>query len=152
MPEKIKHDLLLQDPLTEVTRKERRMLLAVSMVGVGLVKTGLVPTKIEALGVEFDKANPQALLAIIAFITLYFFAAFVVYAAADFLAWRRVLLAYGISRYQEAMKRKQEKQETPVVFALSGPVSVVRALFEFLLPLIVGVYAIQLLWFNGARI
>lgn len=121
-------------------------------MGVGLVRTGLVPTKIEALGVEFDKANQQALLGIIAVVTLYFFAAFVFYAAADILAWLRARHVYGMVRYREDMQNNQERKDNPVVFALTGPVSVVRALFEFLLPLLVGVYALQLLWFSGARI
>ena len=66
------HDVLLHDPLSEVTRRERRMLLACTLLGVGVVKTGLVPTKIEALGVEFDKTNQQALLFLLALVVGYF--------------------------------------------------------------------------------
>ncbi len=143
------------------------MLLAVSVLGVVLVKTGLVPTKISALGVEFDKTNQQALLGVLALVSLYFFIAFIIYAAADFLAWRRALLKYRVDRMREHAKLRREltkehlKQEEAFIweqskgsflFGLVGLVSILRALFEFLLPLAVGVYAIQLLWFSINRI
>lgn len=140
------------------------MLLGVSMLGVALVKTGLVSTKISALGVEFDKTNQQALLGILALVTLYFVVAFLIYAAADFLAWRRALRAYRIERMREHAKLKRELTEeyfreeealllrassgSQALFVLAGPVSILRALFEFVLPIGVGIYAVQLLWFG----
>ena len=155
-------DVLLQDPLSEVTRKERKMLLGASILGVALVKTGLVPTKISALGVEFEKANQQALLGIVALVALYFLAAFVIYAAADFLAWRRAIRSYLVDRVRERMEREKhippqliEEEEAKIaqrvrgawiVFALSGPVSYVRAFFEFVVPCVVGTYAVLLLF------
>lgn len=161
-------DILLHDPLSDVTRKERRMLLGISMLGVALVKTGLVPTKISALGVEFDKTNQQALLGILALVTLYFAVAFLIYAAADFIAWRRALGNYRMERMRENAKLKRDFSEGNLreeeallwrmsssgqaLFVLAGPVSVIRALFEFVLPIAVGIYAVQLLWFSVARI
>ncbi len=99
-------DLLLGDPLSDVTRKERRMLLAISLLGVGLVKTGLVPTKIEALGVEFDKANQQALLFLLAIVAVYFFSAFLIYAAADF------LVATGLTTVRRRAKTRSLRAPT----------------------------------------
>lgn len=161
-------DLLLHDPLSNETRQERKMLLGVSMLGIVLVKTGLVPTKLSALGVDFDKANQQALLKILALVTLYFAVAFLIYAAADFLAWRRALSAYRIEKMRERMKLKGTVAESQtmeeeriimesmrgnrVIFTLAGPVSTLRAIFEFLLPIAVCIYAIQLLWFSVNRI
>lgn len=167
MPEQSNRDILLNDPLSEVTRKERRMLLGVSVLGTALIKTGLVPTKISALGVEFDKTNQQALLGLLALVALYFFFAFVIYAAADFLAWRRALVAYRVERMREHVRLKHELAEERLhqeeaflweqsrgyaFFSLAGPVSVVRATFEFVLPVVVGIYAIQLLLFSVGRI
>src|SRR5215208_7776204 len=77
-----------RDPLTPVTRKERSYLLAVSMIGIAIVKTGLVPSKIATFGIELDKPNRTALLLLLGLVTLYFLAAFVIYAASDFLEWR----------------------------------------------------------------
>jgi hypothetical protein len=86
-------DVLVRDPLTPVTRKERLYFLAVSMIGIAMVRTGLVPSKIATFGIELDKPNRNALLFLLALVTIYFFAAFVIYAAADYIARREALLA-----------------------------------------------------------
>lgn len=167
MPEQSNKDILLGDPLADVTRKERRTLLGMSVLGVVLVKTGLVPTKISAVGVEFDKTNQQALLGILAIVTLYFLVAFIIYAAADFLAWRRALVAYRVDRMREHARARREmlpdvvKQEEAfmweqskgsVLFGLVGPVSMLRALFEFLLPIGAGLYSVYMLWLSRGNI
>lgn len=161
MAEESPRNVMLRDPLSTVTRKERQYLLGVSILGITLVKTGLVPSKISALGIEFAKTDQQSLMTIIGLVTLYFLGAFVIYAASDFLAWR---LAFIESvRKVLAERRKQRKlsedqirdeeehmygymAQRRVVFALSGPVSIIRALFEFGLPLFVGIYAVFTLW------
>ena len=86
------NELLLDDPLKEVTRKERKMLLAVSVLAIVLVKTGLVPTKISALGVEFNETHQQALLLIVSLVDIYFLSAFVIYASTDFFVWRKAIV------------------------------------------------------------
>ncbi len=72
--------------MTELTVRERRILLAVCAIGLTIAKIGLVPTKITALGIEFSATNQQTMLAILAVIIAYFLLAFVVYAAGDYLA------------------------------------------------------------------
>ena len=151
-----KKDVLLHDPLSEVTRKERRMLLAVSMVGIILVKMELVPTKISALGIEFAETNQKALLSILALAVIYFIIAFIIYAASDFLAWRKSIRANLIDTVLERANKEKENpalisrereiimkygQSERYLFVLSKPVSAARALFEFLLPVIVGIYS-----------
>lgn len=159
LADKSKSDVQLADPLSEVTRKERRFFLGVSILGITLVQTGLVPSKISALGIEFAQADQQSLLSILALVVTYFLVAFVIYAAADFLAWRRAITR---SLRQSIIESKQQKHVMSddewyeiesrinqkfgyVVFRLSGLVSIIRAIFEFVLPVIVGVYAIILL-------
>ena len=78
---------ILKDPLSEVTRKERLYLLATSTISVGIVKTGLVPSRISALGIQFEEANQNALLFLIGVVVAYFLVAFIIYAVADFFAW-----------------------------------------------------------------
>jgi len=78
--------LLLRDQLSEVTRKERVYLPGSSIAGIAIVKMGLIPTRITALGIEFDAANQETFLFILGLVVLYFLAAFLVYAASDFLA------------------------------------------------------------------
>jgi hypothetical protein len=86
-------EVLVRDPLSPVTRKERFYLLAVSMIRIAMVRTGLVPTKIATFGIELDKPNRSALLFLLALVTIYFFVAFVVYAASDYIARREALSA-----------------------------------------------------------
>ena len=78
---------VLRDPLSEVTRKERVYLLGTSMVGIAILKTGLVPTQITALGIEFQEADQEIFLSLLGLVVLYFLVAYIVYAASDFLAW-----------------------------------------------------------------
>jgi hypothetical protein len=99
-------DLLLGDPLGDVTRKERRMLLVVSVIAIALIKIGLMPTKITALGVEFTETNQQALLWIVSMINVYFLFAFVIYATADFFVWQKILL----EEYRAEMKRHYDEE------------------------------------------
>ena len=81
-------EISLRDPLSEVTRKERKMLLGISILSIFIVKTGLVPSNISAFGIDFDKANQQAFQIVIAFVVVYFLVAFILYGLSDFLAWR----------------------------------------------------------------
>ncbi|MGI8655836.1 MAG: hypothetical protein ACR2LC_11520 [Pyrinomonadaceae bacterium] len=53
-----------------------------------MVKSGLVPSKISALGIEFSQANQNVLLNALAIITVYFLLAFIFYALSDFMNHR----------------------------------------------------------------
>jgi hypothetical protein len=74
-------ELSLRDPLSDVTRKERRLLLGMSVIGIAVVKTGLLPEKISALGIDFSETNQKSLLIVFSLVTIYFLAAFMIYAA-----------------------------------------------------------------------
>ena len=69
-------DWRVSDPLSEVTRKERRLLLGVSVLAFFMVKAGAVPTKISALGIEFQQADQKlfwfVLSVIVAYLTIVF--------------------------------------------------------------------------------
>jgi hypothetical protein len=88
----------LSDPLTELTRRERRMLLAVCAIGLIIAKTGFIPKKITALGIDFDPADQRTMLEIIAVIVTYLLVAFVFYALSDVYTKK--------SRYAEAARLK----------------------------------------------
>ena len=68
------------DPLSDVTRKERRLLIVISAIDYFVIRSGALPTKIAALGIEFDKANQQSFLALLAVATSYLLLAFLLYA------------------------------------------------------------------------
>jgi hypothetical protein len=157
---------ILGDPLHEVTRKERRTLLGVSVLGFLVAKTGLIPTKISALGIEFDRTNQQTLLVAFAVVTAYFTVAFFTYALADFLAWLKAIGEYQHGHYVEEEVAGRERARgmsepsmmpvsaftIPWVGILSGRVSFIRMVFEFVIPVFVGLYTILVLWIAVGRV
>jgi hypothetical protein len=162
MAESTSLEIAIRDPLCEVTRKERRLLLGVSIIGIAQAKTGLVPQKISSLGIEFTTINQKYFLYVVAIVIAYFLVAFMIYSASDFIVWR---LAFR-SAWRESLSKRSlrnrndelefiEKEGRKIdefmkarfgnyqfIYMLSGFISIGRAVFEFLLPIVVGLYAI----------
>jgi hypothetical protein len=171
-------EVLVRDPLSAVTRKERLYLLAVSMIGIAMVRTGLVPSKIATFGIELDPPNRSALLFLLALVTVYFLAAFIVYAASDYIARRAAISMVGESELANVFDRVARKYKYPDGRTLQGQyeagtlrgrepeavqeldndlpqystvpgstqlMAAIRLFFEFILPLLVGMYAIYTL-------
>ena len=86
-PNQSPSEIYFSDPLRAITRKERGVLLGASTLGIAVVKTGLVPSKISTLGIEFEQADKRALLILVGTIVLYFSIAFTLYSVHDYLAW-----------------------------------------------------------------
>jgi hypothetical protein len=80
--------ILVQDPLSETTRKERRTLLGLGVVITTIVLTGTVPTKIAAIGVEFSQTHQKSLFYILAAVDLYYILAFSLFAISDYIVWK----------------------------------------------------------------
>jgi hypothetical protein len=97
--------IALSDPLKAETRKARLYLLGVSMVGISIVRTGLVPQEISTLGITFGDADQRSLLVILSFVVLYYLVTFAVYGVSDFLRWR-----YGYSDVHWAELRAEEQR------------------------------------------
>lgn len=66
----------LGDPLSTLSRLERRNLLIATTVGLLVGHVGLVPTHISALGLEFDAPAQNAFLLVLALLILYMAFAF----------------------------------------------------------------------------
>lgn len=162
----------LRDPLSEVARKERRNLLIISAIGIVVVKTGLIPTKISALGIEFSQTDRHSLLFTIAAVVIYCLIAFSIYSWSDLLAWKITYYHAFIAHQLETkasedlgplefiswrqfktnkmpIKKADEKTTRIVIrpfwYSLYQPVTFLRAIFEFLAPLLIGLYAIYIL-------
>lgn len=150
-------EIRLRDPLSEVTRVERKTLLGVSTIGIMIAASGLVPSKISALGIEFDRANQAALLRLLSGVVAYFLTAFVVYAISDFVSWR---VSFHNAVFDWILTRRLSADDEQYLLehhgwqffrqarfwsAAIGPVSIVRALFEFLVPVIIGICAVTIL-------
>jgi hypothetical protein len=167
-------EIRLRDPLSSVTRNERKFLLAASAIGLIVVQAGLVPTKIAALGIEFSQIDQKILLKAIGVIVLYFLFAFILYASSDFVAWRfefhsarREAVLEQLRKHREFQEldtqRKEELErhepgasyvglkpfskadkgyESLFLIRSESPISLLRALFEFFVPAIVGLIAV----------
>jgi len=78
----------LGDPLTEVTRKERKLLLSLSLLVLLIIEVGLFPTKIAAFGVEFKAENIESLFGLIGLVIIYLSIVFFIYSTIDVRKWR----------------------------------------------------------------
>ncbi|MBD9671551.1 hypothetical protein IB275_13280 [Pseudomonas sp. PDM21] len=154
---------LLADPLSDVTRKERRNLLLFSALSLAVAHMRIVPTKLSALGIEFGAPEQGAFLLLMALCVGYFIVAFSIYASADFLLWRKKQHDQFVEIFEEASTMTQEekswydhvRREAPDVtwfYRLSPAVAWSRGGFEFGLPLLVGMYAVAALLFRYSAV
>ncbi len=142
----------LTDPLSEITRKERRNLLIASTVGLLVAKAGMVPAKFEAFGIELSVPDQKVFVILMLLTVLYFLAAFVIYGISDFFVWRK--------KYQDYLEQvagfnsdwSQEDQynydelhrtipEIAWLYAWSKPAAFARIIFEFTVPVIFALVA-----------
>lgn len=72
-----------RDPLHITTRKSRRNLLIVSLVALAMSIAGIVPTKIQAIGLETDDLDPQKIIIFSGIVTIYLLFSFAFYVRAD---------------------------------------------------------------------
>ena len=73
----------VDDPLREVTRKERRALLGVSTATIAITRLGLVPSEIGNLGIKLTSTKQSSLLLLLGGVVVYFLVVFVLYAITD---------------------------------------------------------------------
>ena len=146
-------EILLRDPLSEVTRKERRILLGACAIAFTIARTGLVPSRISALGVDFTAGDQKSLLSIMALVITYFLAAFLTYAISDFVVWR-VTFHSAVRELDKSRKNRASLSLDEVQrfggrrylwASMSRPVSILRAVLDFAVPVAVGIATIAIL-------
>jgi hypothetical protein len=133
--------------------------LGVCAFGYAMAETGLLPARISAFGIEFSGTDQVSLLQLLAGVVFYFLCAFVVYATSDLTLWR-INVYLSLKRFiHDELKERRNKKALPKAvrekmhefkwyhfwLRASIPVSVVRAIFEFIVPIIIGVYVIIVL-------
>ena len=143
------------DLLSEATKKERRNLLAASAISIIIVKTGLVPTKIAAFGIEFSSTERVTLLRCLAGVVCYFLFAFLIYAADDYVASRHAAVKRVIDMIEEPTPLGQMKveayrqiEESPRHRRITRANDVLgwaRNLLDFVLPVVIGLYSLWVL-------
>jgi hypothetical protein len=158
-------EILLERPLSETTRKERRALLVVSTIGIAVARVGLVPTKVPALGIEFSSTETSALVFLLSLVVIYFFLLFFVYAGADIALWRA---SYHSLQVNAAIKHVSELSEVELAAIRKGvgdqtaaknkvgdalksrawflghivtPLSIFRLSLDFVFPIFLAIYA-----------
>ncbi|EKO5173049.1 hypothetical protein P0J00_000576 [Vibrio vulnificus] len=146
----------LREPLNETTRKARRNLLAVSVLGIVTTKVGLVPTKISAFGVEFSSSNLESLMTLLALAIAYFLVTFVVYIISELQGWQLLISSKQLEKFKQDAKnsplpfsssRASEMEEhfhrkLSSVYSKTKPIFYTRLLVEVFIPAIVAVYSI----------
>lgn len=83
MPEKEDMTELMREPLHETTRKTRRNLLFISLIGFTMTLGGITPKKVDALGIEVTDINKANLLIIAFFIIGYLLLSFSIFVRND---------------------------------------------------------------------
>ncbi len=150
----------VKDPLSDVTRKERRSLLAVCLLALVVVKVGLLPEEITALGIKFAAHDKGGLIHLLAFIVIFYLIAFVIYSLSDFITWRLAFVAELKKLFKEVNEAAVTMQKTGVNTSedsriryleyrwnlISTPTSVMRAILEFVVPIALAIYSIVILW------
>lgn len=82
-------NVLLSDPLCDQSRRERLILLALSVLGIGMGWARQMPTGFSFLGFQAEHLDPTN-LAILAMLAIaYLLLSFTVHASLDLLKWRK---------------------------------------------------------------
>jgi len=98
------------DPLSEVTRTERKSLLTACVIGLAISVGGLVPERIDTFGIEVSAAQEQSLLQVLAGVITYYLIGFSIYAWSD-LKRRESLAALARTRLRPTMQNAMEDFE-----------------------------------------
>ncbi|MGN2670306.1 hypothetical protein [Aliivibrio fischeri] len=149
----------LKEPLTETTRKTRRNLLASSVIGIVIVKVGLVPKKISAFGIEFSQANQESLLQLISAVIIFYIITFLVYVLSELTAWN---IALKSEEFEFMMNQKDSVRDLigenrggrffehiHKLRITANPIFLLRLVVEVLLPIGLATWAVVLTWSWG---
>jgi hypothetical protein len=159
-------EVMLRDPLSDVARRERRSLLGISAVAILVGTSGLIPQKIENLGITFSIPEQTALLRVFTAVVVYYVAAFLIYAMGDALRYAHAIYR-GTEELRAQFRRQVAERGVPGALKLESamaaglgpevgdpswrlirlvrPASVVRFTFDFVAPLAIAGYAIYAL-------
>ncbi|WP_348944731.1 hypothetical protein ABHF33_15160 [Chitinibacter sp. FCG-7] len=140
----------LVDPLSDSAKSERKNLLISSFFGLVVALTGLVPTKISSLGIEFSLVDQANFLKIMAVLVAYFLIGFVVVATADAFILRKKYQDYleHVQSYLDSWTEDDQVAHDNFYHSLptiswfyqkSKWVLLARFVFDFILPIALGV-------------
>ncbi len=144
------------------------------MLGVAVAQAGLLPTEISALGIKFSPSGQGVLLLLFGLVCAYYLIAFLVYAASDYISWKMALRdafqriwtgpreretepeseeeALRQIQRQESLEEFIQKKNSTILIAelMLLPISRLRVVFDFVLPVVVGTYSTAVLFLRSA--
>ena len=176
------YEVLLRDPLGPAARGERRNLLAGSVTVLLVTHVGVIPEKIDSLGIRIGSADLKRLGLVFFCVMAYFMVMFMGYAVADLLARvhgfvERKQAGILEENIRHASIQQQARQgrdrggspfgsilvRTPTssdaaqvisqqfpgihrVRRVSVPAAVIRGILDFVVPVVIGAWALFALW------
>lgn len=154
--------IYLGDPLSQISRIERRNLLVASTIGLLVGHVGLVPNHISALGLDFNTPSQNAFLVLLSLVIIYMTVAFSIYSTADYFIWRKRYYDHLVNQHYEYSNWTEEDQDAyddlrksvaPIhwYWQKAPVVAWLRIIFEFALPIVVGLYTAGMLVMHVAR-
>ena len=154
-------------PLCDATHKIRAKLLGASAIGIVIFHTGLIPEKIEGLGIEFSSGQQNAIIWCLLGLVLYLLLSFVISAAADIVSARLQakgqLEATMLATITEAAEKAKNGNESAnawysvkkavsniskqidVSLRLIALLSRIRFIWDAMMPMMVALYSIIIL-------
>ncbi len=146
---------ILGDPLSGVTRNERRNLIAASFVVALMSITHAYPKEFVSLGIKIETSDLHYFVWGAIAVVIYFMAAFVVYGVGDYMRTRALQYEYDKAvhiageNWDEDDQAELDEMHRSVrsidwVYVYGKYFLSVRAFFEFIFPLCCGVTAIWL--------
>jgi hypothetical protein len=154
-------------PLSESTHKIRFRLLVAASTGIVIFHTGLVPAKIEGLGIEFTSAQQGAIVLCLLGLVAFLFVSFLISAAADVvsvrLQRRSKFESAMLAKINEAVEKAKEGDQQAdawysakkVVSNISKQLHVslkavaflsrIRLIWDAMLPVVIALYSITVL-------
>ena len=143
----------LQSPLGDKSARRRTRLMVSGASAAMIAHTGLIPTQIEGLGIQFSTGDQRAFVVILALIVCYTLAAFTLTAVVDFYVEKLRRKEYLESQMSESSFMKGKWEEISArLKELYHPLEVdesqisklafYRVFLEVYLPILVGLYGL----------
>ncbi len=126
-PEESPFLAIVRDPLTSVSRSNRRTLVALSGIAIGIRAADLLPSQISALGITLSVADQKWFVRFLWICVLYLLVTFVIYAVVDYWAWQEHL-HYRLRRFVDSAGHfNVEEAVESAMDTLSGTPTIFRA-------------------------
>lgn len=136
------------DPIGETARKQRKNLVGISLVGIIVVKIGILPSKITTFGVQFTETDQKTILLIFLLTISYFIIGFVIYIMPYLVNFRNQYIERIIflMQYKESEERNELKDKIAISIKKTKCYYWVKMIYEVIFPIIIGQVALIMIF------